>query len=144
MTAFAIIKCIHTDLGTNFFLHSLPLVWGKHSFGCRGSITMLYRGIEQQSYWILPREPGWRISFHFTMTFLWSQWWTDPPLPPSSHNPIEQPLLQCCLSLSFFPLHLTTYPSHILTRIGHKSSPPHQQRDQIPIPHLSSHRRFKC
>lgn len=76
------------------------LVCAKHSSGCGGSAIQSYRGKERQSYWILPRELGWRISFHFTMTFLRSQWWSAPPLPPSSHIPTEQPLRHC--SLSFF------------------------------------------
>lgn len=97
----------------------------------------LNRRKESQGYWIFPREPGWRISFHFTMTFLQSQRWSAPPLPPSSHIPTEQSPLHCCLS--FF--HLSTHPSH--TFYSNKTEqPPHQQRDQIPIPRLSSHQMF--
>lgn len=114
------------------------LSFAQHSSGCGGSATLSYRGKERQSYWILPREPGWRISFHFTMTFLRSQWWSAPPLPPSSHIPTEQPPLHCCHS--FF--HLSAYPSHTFTRTGQKSPPPCQQQDQIPIAHLSSHQLF--
>lgn len=78
-----------------------------------GSATLSYRAKERQSYWIFPREPGWRISFHFTMTFLRSQRWSAPPLPPSSHIPTEQPPLHCCLSLSFLFFLLVCQPIHL-------------------------------
>lgn len=113
-----------------------------------GSATLSYRAKERQSYWIFPREPGWRISFHFTMTFLRSQRWSAPPLPPSSHIPTEQPPLHCCLSLFFlfFFSRLSTYPSHTFyldrTERPPPSQTPHQQRDRIPIAHLSSHQLF--
>lgn len=106
------------------------LVSAKHSSGCGGSAVLSYRGKERQSYWILPREPGWRISFHFTMTFLQSQWWSAPPLPPSSHIPTEQPPLHCCLS--FF--HSSTYPSHMFTLIGQHSWPPPPTSNEIIFP----------
>lgn len=109
-------KCYHSNL---FFILSSP-VWAKQILGCTESVMLAYGRIEQQSHWILPWEPRWRISFHFTMTFLWSQWW-------SAHHyllPLTSPLRSLCCTFLFFPVHLSTYPSHIFTWIAQSSSPP--------------------
>lgn len=94
--------CTPTDLVTRSL--PSPTSW-------RQCNSVVQGGRRSQSYWILPRELGWRISFQFNMTFLLSQRWSAPPLPPSFHNPTEQPRLHCCLSLIFLnicqPIHLT-------------------------------------
>lgn len=89
---------------------------------------------ERQRYWIHPREPGWRISFHFTMTFFQFWRWSAPLLPPSSYIPTVQIPLHCCHSF-FFPF------VNLFSPQRRQSSSPLTcwQRDHISMAHLSSH-----
>lgn len=119
---------------TNLFFTLSSLVWAKQILGCTESVKLAFGRIEQQSHWILPWESGWRISFHFTMTFLWSQWW-------SAHHyllPLTSPLRSLCCTSLFSPSFVNLSISHFYMDSTEQFTPC-QQEDHIPTAHLSSH-----
>lgn len=124
---------------------SFGLVWAKHSSGCGRQCNAVVQGERKAE--LLDISQGARVEnqfpFHHDLspvpTVVSS---TTTSFLSHPHWAASAPLL----SLPFFSSRLSTYPSHTFyldrTERPPPSQTPHQQRDRIPIAHLSSHQLF--
>lgn len=127
---------------------SFGLVWAKHSSGCGRQCNAVVQGERKAE--LLDISQGARVEnqfpFHHDLspvpTVVSS---TTTSFLSHPHWAASAPLLSLPF-FSFFSSRLSTYPSHTFyldrTERPPPSQTPHQQRDRIPIAHLSSHQLF--